>query len=37
LCIALSTVKNHVHNVLEKLDVHHRTDVMPRLGRARAM
>jgi two-component system, NarL family, nitrate/nitrite response regulator NarL len=32
LCIALSTVKNHVHNVLEKLHVHHRTQVSSRMG-----
>jgi two-component system nitrate/nitrite response regulator NarL len=26
LCIEVATVKNHVHNLLEKLDVHHRRD-----------
>jgi DNA-binding NarL/FixJ family response regulator len=25
LCIEVSTVKNHVHNILEKLNVHRRS------------
>src|SRR5205814_4894671 len=27
LLISLSTVKNHVHNILEKLDLQHRVDI----------
>jgi two-component system, NarL family, nitrate/nitrite response regulator NarL len=27
LCIEVATVKNHVHNILDKLDVHRRADV----------
>ncbi len=30
LCIELSTVKNHVHNILEKLNVHRRTEAAAR-------
>jgi DNA-binding NarL/FixJ family response regulator len=32
LYLALPTVKNHVHNILEKLQVERRTDVTRRLG-----
>jgi two-component system nitrate/nitrite response regulator NarL len=31
LCIELSTVKNHVHNMFEKLQVHHRGDLPDRV------
>jgi DNA-binding NarL/FixJ family response regulator len=31
LCIETTTVKNHVHNILEKLDVHHRADAVERV------
>jgi two-component system nitrate/nitrite response regulator NarL len=31
LCIELPTVKNHVHNILEKLRVHRRADAIARL------
>jgi two-component system nitrate/nitrite response regulator NarL len=31
LCIELATVKNHVHNILEKLHVHRRTEAVARL------
>ncbi len=31
LCIEATTVKNHVHNILEKLDVRHRTDAVERV------
>jgi two-component system nitrate/nitrite response regulator NarL len=31
LCIAVSTVKNHVHNILDKLQVHRRTEAAARL------
>src|SRR5205823_1604371 len=34
LCLALSTVKNHVHNILEKLDVHRRVDAVREIRRA---
>ncbi len=34
LFIALSTVKNHVHNILNKLGVHRRTDAVRRIRRA---
>ena len=35
LCIELATVKNHVHHILEKLDVRHRNDAVACLhGRA---
>jgi len=33
LCIELTTVKNHVHNVLGKLEVHRRSEVPARLRR----
>ena len=35
LCIEVATVKNHVHNVLDKLRVHRRTDAVRLLARAR--
>jgi len=31
LCIEVATVKNHVHNILEKLEVSRRSEVMARL------
>jgi two-component system nitrate/nitrite response regulator NarL len=34
LCIELPTVKNHVHNILEKLRVHRRADAVARLHAA---
>jgi DNA-binding NarL/FixJ family response regulator len=34
LHIALPTVKNHIHNILRKLQVHRRDDAVSRLGRA---
>jgi DNA-binding NarL/FixJ family response regulator len=35
LCIEVATVKNHVHNVLEKLQVRRRTEAVARIrGRA---
>jgi two-component system nitrate/nitrite response regulator NarL len=34
LCIEVATVKNHVHNVLDKLRVHRRTEVVRLLSRA---
>ena len=37
LCIEVATVKNHVHNVLDKLQVHRRSDAARMLGiRARS-
>ena len=33
LNISVATVKHHVHNVFEKLDVHRRADALARLGR----
>jgi DNA-binding NarL/FixJ family response regulator len=33
LFIALSTVKNHMHNILEKLGVHRRTDALREIRR----
>jgi two-component system nitrate/nitrite response regulator NarL len=33
LCIEVATVKNHVHNVLDKLRVHRRTDAVRLLAR----
>jgi two-component system, NarL family, nitrate/nitrite response regulator NarL len=36
LHIELPTVKNHVHNIFEKLDVHRRTEVVARLRRGSA-
>lgn len=35
LCIELPTVKNHVHNILEKLQVHRRGDAAARLRAGR--
>lgn len=32
LCIEVATVKNHVHNILDKLEVHRRGDVAAALG-----
>jgi two-component system, NarL family, nitrate/nitrite response regulator NarL len=32
LCIELATVKNHVHNILEKLEVHRRAEAVACLG-----
>jgi two-component system nitrate/nitrite response regulator NarL len=32
LCIELATVKNHVHNILEKLEVSRRAEAVARLG-----
>ena len=32
LCIERATVKNHVHNILEKLEVHSRVEVAERVG-----
>jgi DNA-binding NarL/FixJ family response regulator len=32
LTVELSTVKNHIHNALEKLGVHRRTDAVARVG-----
>jgi len=37
LHIALPTVKNHIHNILYKLQVHRRADAVSRLGRALPM
>lgn len=34
LCIEVATVKNHVHNVLDKLRVHRRTDAVRLLARS---
>lgn len=34
LHVALPTVKNHIHNILNKLQVHSRSDAISRLGRA---
>jgi|EndMetStandDraft_5_1072996.scaffolds.fasta_scaffold04236_4 two-component system, NarL family, nitrate/nitrite response regulator NarL len=34
LCIEVATVKNHVHNVLDKLNVHRRTEAVRLLARA---
>jgi two-component system nitrate/nitrite response regulator NarL len=34
LFIAVATVKNHVHRILEKLEVHHRSDAIARLRTA---
>jgi two-component system nitrate/nitrite response regulator NarL len=36
LCIELSTVKNHVHNLLDKLGVHRRSEAAARMRRALA-
>jgi DNA-binding NarL/FixJ family response regulator len=36
LCIEVATVKNHVHNILEKLEVEHRADAVARVRSARA-
>lgn len=33
LLISLPTVKNHVHKIFEKLDVHRRSEALSRLGR----
>ncbi len=33
LCIEVATVKNHVHNVLDKLNVHRRSDAVRLLAR----
>jgi DNA-binding NarL/FixJ family response regulator len=35
LCIELATVKNHVHNILEKLDVSRRAEAAARVRRQR--
>jgi two-component system, NarL family, nitrate/nitrite response regulator NarL len=37
LCIELATVKNHVHNILEKLNVHRRGEAAARLRSSRAV
>ena len=34
LCIEVATVKNHVHNVLDKLRVHRRSDAVRLLARS---
>jgi two-component system, NarL family, nitrate/nitrite response regulator NarL len=35
LTVELSTVKNHLHNALEKLGVHRRTEAVARVGATR--
>jgi two-component system, NarL family, nitrate/nitrite response regulator NarL len=37
LCIELATVKNHVHHILGKLNVHRRGEVAPRMRAARTV